>query len=61
MPAEGITSRGLAYPLRNESLDLGPARGVSNVVTDENPTVELERGLLLAILTFTGSMDSAGR
>jgi thiamine pyrophosphokinase len=61
VPAEGITTRGLAYPLRNESLDLGPARGVSNLVTEENPMVELERGLLLAILTFAGSMDSAGR
>lgn len=59
--AEGITTRGLAYPLRNESLTLGPARGVSNVVTDENPKVELQRGLLLAILTYSGSKDSAGR
>ena len=30
--AEGITTTDLAYPLRNETLATGPARGVSNVI-----------------------------
>ena len=30
-PAEGVTTEGLAYPLRGETLEPGSSRGVSNV------------------------------
>jgi thiamine pyrophosphokinase len=42
----GITTRGLAYPLHDETLHFGPARGVSNVLESETATVSLRAGLL---------------
>lgn len=48
---EGITTHNLKYPLNHETLELGPARGVSNVMTSENATVTLTRGLLLIVHT----------
>lgn len=47
--AEGITTRGLAYPLRGEPLRTGPARGLSNVRTAVDASLQLERGRLLVI------------
>ena len=44
--AEGVTTRGLAYPLHDETLRCGPARGVSNVFAGEEVTVTLEEGML---------------
>ena len=44
--AVGVTTYGLAYPLRDETLFFGPARGVSNVLADETATVSLRTGLL---------------
>jgi thiamine pyrophosphokinase len=49
--ARGISSYDLAYPLQDEALEFGPARGVSNRVTGPEPRVELESGLLLAVHT----------
>ena len=34
-PAEGVTTEGLAYPLRGETLEPGSSRGVSNVFAAE--------------------------
>ena len=34
-PAEGVTTEGLAYPLRGETLEPGSSRGVSNVFESE--------------------------
>ncbi len=45
--AEGITTSGLAYPLRDESLPLGSTRGISNVLTGESCQISLRRGILL--------------
>ncbi len=45
-PAAGVTTAGLAYPLRRETLNFGPARGVSNAFVAENAAVTLNRGLL---------------
>lgn len=45
-PAEGIRTQGLAYPLRDETLAFGPARGVSNVITAPQAVISLRRGLL---------------
>lgn len=48
---EGVTTQGLEYPLRDETLFFGPARGVSNVFTAEQPEVKVRSGLLLAVHT----------
>jgi thiamine pyrophosphokinase len=45
----GVTTSGLAYPLRDESLPAGPARGLSNVRTAESASVTVRHGLLLIV------------
>jgi len=49
--AIGVTTHGLEYPLADDVLVFGPARGVSNVITAPGARVELREGLLLAIHT----------
>jgi thiamine pyrophosphokinase len=49
-PASGVTTEGLAYPLRGETLDPGSSRGVSNVFEDSRAVVTVEKGVLLAIV-----------
>ena len=46
---ERITTEGLAYPLRGETLDAGTSRGVSNVFEADTARVFVEHGVLLAI------------
>lgn len=48
-PAEGITTRGLRYPLDGEDLKPGTTRGVSNVFVGRQAEVEVRGGVLLAI------------
>jgi thiamine pyrophosphokinase len=48
-PAEGVTTTGLAYPLRAETLEPGSTRGVSNVLAETTARITLDRGVLLAI------------
>ncbi|MCC7354866.1 MAG: thiamine diphosphokinase [Anaerolineae bacterium] len=47
--ARGITTEGLGYPLRGETLYFGLARGISNVFTTPHACVKLEEGTLLAV------------
>lgn len=47
----GVRTQGLAYPLRGETLFVGPARGISNVMTEVEATIELEGGTLLVAYT----------
>jgi thiamine pyrophosphokinase len=47
--ADGVTTDGLEYPLRGETLAPGTTRGVSNVFLETEAHVTLERGVLLAI------------
>jgi thiamine pyrophosphokinase len=47
--AHGIVTEGLEYPLRDESLYVGPARGVSNVMLGERASVALKQGRLLCV------------
>jgi thiamine pyrophosphokinase len=47
--AEGVTTAGLRYPLADETLAFGPARGVSNVRTAARASVTLRRGRLLVV------------
>jgi thiamine pyrophosphokinase len=46
---EGIVTHGLYYPLEHEALRLGPARGVSNVLTERRATVTIRSGILLVM------------
>lgn len=47
--ADGVSTRGLAYPLLDESLHEGSSRGLSNVVTAVDAAVTLRRGSLLIV------------
>lgn len=47
--AEGVTTEGLEYPLRGETLPPGTSRGVSNVFSASAATITVERGCLLAV------------
>ena len=49
--ATGVTTRNLEYPLSDETLIFGPARGVSNVMTAPAARVDLREGMLLAVHT----------
>lgn len=53
---EGVRTDNLLYPLRAETLRLGEARGVSNVMTGERAEVSLTRGRLLVIHNRMGSL-----
>jgi len=46
---EGVTTRGLRFPLRDEPLPSGPARGLSNVRDAAGAGVTVRRGLLLVV------------
>lgn len=48
--ALGVSTEGLEYPLRDESLIFGSTRGVSNVFLREDATVLLREGLLACIV-----------
>jgi thiamine pyrophosphokinase len=47
--AEGITTEGFRYPLRDEPLRIGPARGLSNVRAAPDASVALRTGRLLVV------------
>jgi thiamine pyrophosphokinase len=49
--AVGVTTDGLAYPLLDEPLRSGPARGLSNVRTGTEARVSLRSGRLLIVET----------
>jgi thiamine pyrophosphokinase len=48
----GITTENLYYPLMNESLEFGPARGISNLMMTTEVSVQITEGLLLLIHTI---------
>lgn len=49
--AHGVSTDGLRYPLRDESLLFGPARGVSNVMEGERAIVRVRDGALIMVHT----------
>ncbi len=55
--AARIVTDGLAYPLRDEPLRLGPARGLSNVRSGPEARVSLRAGRLLVIETHSTGGD----
>lgn len=48
----GIRTQNLYYPLKNETLVFGPARGVSNVMDGEVAQVSFADGLMLVVHTL---------
>jgi thiamine pyrophosphokinase len=46
----GISTEGLEYSLKDESLAFGATRGVSNVLREKQATVRLSKGLLLCVV-----------
>jgi thiamine pyrophosphokinase len=52
--AEGVTTEGLRYPLRDETLRFGRARGLSNEVASLPATVTVRKGSLLVFETALG-------
>jgi thiamine pyrophosphokinase len=50
-PASGVTTTGLQYALVDEALEVGPARGLSNVRLEKTATVSLKVGSLLVVET----------
>ena len=46
---EGVTTEGLEYPLRGETLPPATTRGVSNVFSGAEARITVERGCLLAV------------
>jgi thiamine pyrophosphokinase len=53
VPALGVTTHGLLYPLHDGTLPLGPARGLSNVRIAAGASVTLREGRLLVVETRT--------
>lgn len=55
--ARGIVTEGLAYPLRGETLRMGPSRGVSNMLEARSARVTLQEGSLLVVHTPQNSQE----
>jgi thiamine pyrophosphokinase len=53
--AIGVSTEGLEYPLRDETLHLGASRGISNVMTAEQARIRLREGLLLCLHSYSES------
>jgi thiamine pyrophosphokinase len=50
--AAGISTYGLQYPLRDETLHYGSARGISNVIQEAGARLTLREGRLLVVHTI---------
>jgi thiamine pyrophosphokinase len=57
--AKGVQTKGLYYPLNDETLRFGKPRGVSNAFTGEQAEVSLVDGMLLVIHTDVQELRSA--
>ena len=49
--AKGITTSHLKFPLKKENLSIGLSRGLSNVLTASDASIDLQEGLLFVIHT----------
>ena len=47
---QGITYEGMKYPLKDESLDFGSSRGMSNVAVADTVCIRMDSGLLMVIV-----------
>ncbi|MBN1956251.1 MAG: thiamine diphosphokinase [Anaerolineae bacterium] len=52
--ALGVSTQGLRWPLDREPLFFGLARGVSNVLVEEEAWVQVQEGMLLCVVTHGG-------
>ena len=50
--AEGITTRGLAFPLNHESLHWGKREGLSNYIVENPVQLSIKRGRLLVMALY---------
>lgn len=55
----GITTYHLEYPLHNGTLYFGVPMGISNVLLENSCTVELQKGILLTILTKADEVNES--
>ncbi|GAB4530188.1 MAG: thiamine diphosphokinase [Anaerolineae bacterium] len=51
-PVRGILTENLYYPLNDEALKFGPARGISNVMTSTEAQVSHQEGTLMLVHTI---------
>ena len=58
--ATGVTATGMEWPLDQETLHFGPARGVSNVLRAEQASVQVRQGLLLCVVTHAVDANERG-
>jgi thiamine pyrophosphokinase len=56
-PVRGIRTSGLRFPLLDETLIVGPARGLSNELTRSEARVETAAGRLLVVITPRDGAD----
>jgi thiamine pyrophosphokinase len=56
-PARGVSTEGLAFPLREEVLVFGRARGVSNRFSAEHATIRLREGYVWCFHENRGAVD----
>ena len=54
MPAEGVTTTGMRWPLANDRLEPGSSRGLANVILEAPATVAITGGRLLVIEIDSG-------
>jgi thiamine pyrophosphokinase len=45
--AQGVTTSGLYYPLKNVTMTFGKREGLNNVITEDTASVEIMKGALL--------------
>lgn len=56
--AEGVTTEGLRFPLRDEPLTYGPSRGLSNEFLTDTAAVSVRRGRLLITHTRRAMLEA---
>ena len=56
--SSGITTRALAFPLRDERLLFGTTRGVSNVLLAETASVKLREGELVCVVIHVQEVEA---
>ncbi len=50
--AEGVSTSGLYYPIKKMRMVFGQQEGLSNIISEENATVEISKGALLISIPF---------
>lgn len=56
--AEGVSTHGLVYPLKNETLFHYHTRGISNVMLADTASVSVKGGTLLCVVTHSGAASA---